>query len=170
MNREGSNTPSGCLYHTPAKYETKLVLQFGMEGVKAIGFPWLQFGIEGVEAIGWLDAWFQHQLGSTDADSDWMPALAIGPGWTDAKEAPEPGSRDAEVFRVSAESGPRIALVDRVGTCVVAEIAMHMLQSDQPNTSSLWPGYTYAVIQTKLTCMNSARPAGAWLLETSQAG
>ena len=102
MNREGSNTPSGCLYHTPAKYETKLVLQFGMEGVKAIGFPWLQFGIEGVEAIGWLDAWFQHQLGSTDVDSDWMPALAIGPGWTDAKEAPEPGSRDAEVFRVSA--------------------------------------------------------------------
>ena len=38
-----------------AKYETKLVLQSEMEGVEAIGFPWLQFGMEGVQAIGFLD-------------------------------------------------------------------------------------------------------------------
>ena len=40
MNRKVSNThhPDAFIV-PPAKYETKLVLQFGMEGVEAIGFP-----------------------------------------------------------------------------------------------------------------------------------
>ena len=107
------------------------------------------------------------QASGVQARHDWLSGPRVGPGWSDAKGVPGPGSREKGKSGVSREglrackfAGTRRS---KLLACMCCQRCM------QPMGFFMWPGWNEPSNQTRWRCMLRAWLTVAWFRGVSLA-